>query len=367
LSTPRTHYDNLKVAMDAPVDVIEAAYRALVQRYHPSRNSTANAIRIRKIIGTAYEVLSDPTRRKGHDEWIRRMQGESRLKGFALRAKTRLEIAISEPGRALIPLRPYRAYIAVSAIALALLWTHYASPPPHENAAPATTITVDRTYPTPSKASTYSPAVELQFNQSMPESSQTRDASISADNSSSSRRQTRKARLLIADSEKAVRGANNWRRFDPNGSPWPTMSGYIAMPADTGCLQPLGNGLASTTVDNAGNGYNVFVKLVANPDSNIDHCSAAWIFVMAHDKFTIDGVNAGQYSIFFRELFSGTTEKTPAVALDSYRNAREEGGTEYYVTVYTRPDGQLHPISISDDVFDNIDGHVSPPAYSSVN
>jgi hypothetical protein len=201
----------------------------------------------------------------------------------------------------------------------------------------------------------------------MPEFSLPRDTSISADNSSSSRRRNLKARLPNAEIERAARGAQNWRLFDPNGKPWATLSGYIAMPADTGCSQPLGEGLASTTVDNAGNGYNVFVKLVANPDSNNDHCSVAWILVKAHDKFTIDGVNAGQYSIFFRDLYSGSTQKTPAVALASYRNATEEGGSEYYITVYARPDGDLRPISISDDIFDNIDGRVSQPAYSSRN
>ena len=35
----RTHYDNLKVARNAPPEVIRAAYKALAQKYHPDRNS----------------------------------------------------------------------------------------------------------------------------------------------------------------------------------------------------------------------------------------------------------------------------------------------------------------------------------------
>jgi DnaJ-class molecular chaperone len=31
----RTHYDNLKVARNAPDSVIKAAYKALCQTYHP--------------------------------------------------------------------------------------------------------------------------------------------------------------------------------------------------------------------------------------------------------------------------------------------------------------------------------------------
>ena len=34
----RTHYDNLKVARNAPQAVIRAAYKALSQRYHPDLN-----------------------------------------------------------------------------------------------------------------------------------------------------------------------------------------------------------------------------------------------------------------------------------------------------------------------------------------
>jgi curved DNA-binding protein CbpA len=34
----RTHYDNLKVSHDAPVEVINAAYRSLAKKYHPDKN-----------------------------------------------------------------------------------------------------------------------------------------------------------------------------------------------------------------------------------------------------------------------------------------------------------------------------------------
>lgn len=66
-----THYDNLKVARNAPPEVIRAAYKTLSQKYHPDRNpNNPDAIRIIKIINSAYEVLSDPRKRQEHDEWI---------------------------------------------------------------------------------------------------------------------------------------------------------------------------------------------------------------------------------------------------------------------------------------------------------
>lgn len=57
----RTHYDNLKVARDAPVEVIRAAYRTLSQKYHPDRNDgDPRAARIMVLLNKSYAVLSDP-------------------------------------------------------------------------------------------------------------------------------------------------------------------------------------------------------------------------------------------------------------------------------------------------------------------
>jgi curved DNA-binding protein CbpA len=66
-----THYDNLKVARNAPPEVIRAAYKSLSQKYHPDRNpDSPDAMRIIQIINSAYEVLSDPVKRAAHDAWI---------------------------------------------------------------------------------------------------------------------------------------------------------------------------------------------------------------------------------------------------------------------------------------------------------
>lgn len=73
MARTHTHYDNLKVARNAPPEVIRAAYKTLSQKYHPDRNpNNPDAIRIIKIINSAYEVLSDPRKRQEHDEWIAR-------------------------------------------------------------------------------------------------------------------------------------------------------------------------------------------------------------------------------------------------------------------------------------------------------
>lgn len=76
-----THYDNLKVARNAPPEVIRAAYRTLSKKYHPDHNpNNKEAIRIIQLINAAYEVLSDPIKRETHDRWIAQMEnGEEAL------------------------------------------------------------------------------------------------------------------------------------------------------------------------------------------------------------------------------------------------------------------------------------------------
>jgi curved DNA-binding protein CbpA len=78
-----THYDNLKVARDAPPEIIRAAYKTLSQKYHPDRNpNSPDAVRIIKIINLAYEALSDPVKRQEHDEWIARSEAADQNHSF---------------------------------------------------------------------------------------------------------------------------------------------------------------------------------------------------------------------------------------------------------------------------------------------
>lgn len=76
MSQIRTHYDNLQVKETASDEVIKGAYRYLSQKWHPdrNRNNTQEAERVLKIINQAYAILSDPLKRKEHDEWIKRQK-----------------------------------------------------------------------------------------------------------------------------------------------------------------------------------------------------------------------------------------------------------------------------------------------------
>jgi hypothetical protein len=71
-----THYDNLKVARNAPVSVIKAAYRALSQQYHPDKNTHPDAARIMRVLNDAWAILGDEAARAAYD---RRVAAEEKL------------------------------------------------------------------------------------------------------------------------------------------------------------------------------------------------------------------------------------------------------------------------------------------------
>lgn len=63
-----THYDTLEISRQASPEVVRAAYRSLIQRFHPDRRpDDAAAARRASEITLAYEVLSDPVRRAAYD------------------------------------------------------------------------------------------------------------------------------------------------------------------------------------------------------------------------------------------------------------------------------------------------------------
>lgn len=66
----KDYYKTLGVVQDAEDIVIKAAYKALAQRYHPDKwtGDPAEAARRMSEINAAYEILSDPIKRKQYDQ-----------------------------------------------------------------------------------------------------------------------------------------------------------------------------------------------------------------------------------------------------------------------------------------------------------
>ena len=75
MATQRSLYDVLNVAPNAEPVVIEAAYRALMKKYHPDQSSGEREASPSSAadINRAYEILRDPSRRADYDhrQWTR--------------------------------------------------------------------------------------------------------------------------------------------------------------------------------------------------------------------------------------------------------------------------------------------------------
>ena len=93
------YYSILEVAQTASPETIRAAFKSLVQRYHPDRNpGDATATRQTQLLNDAYSVLSDPLRRADYD--ARRGRAGTNRKTSATRFGASFDVEDSPPQQA---------------------------------------------------------------------------------------------------------------------------------------------------------------------------------------------------------------------------------------------------------------------------
>jgi hypothetical protein len=320
-----THYDNLKVSRHAPQEVIRAAYKALSQKYHPDKNpGDERAARIMAIVNTAYNILSDPVRRKEHDDWIASEEWEvewlESTRGDEGRDKARGEQhweprQVDAPSRWRVLRDPrwwglmLAAFAGGGALTLVLL-----DPPKF---LPSALAWSGRT-PSAATVAATAPAATP--------ASASAAASVSASASASASAQGTPPEPLGGDAS-----ADGWARpagqadappdikalavtqlivparapdcdtdlqaqVAPTGDPWPAQSGYIDG-------YPLGNqgDEMQVLVDNSNNPSPVLVKIYdLDRRSNVRHA-----YVLGRAKFLIDKLSAGKYEVRYQNIMIG--------------------------------------------------------------
>lgn len=288
-----THYVNLKVARNAPPEVIRAAYKVLSQKWHPDRNpSSSEAARIMAILNSSYDVLSNPDKRQEHDHWIaqqERLASQTTHQNYPSTpipaSEEQQDASDNDFGALAKHIRQKWIYYGIAGF-LIYIWTHEPSSPapgPKPYAAAPSNQT-------PTKAAYVRPVVA------------------------------------------------------PNGQLWPTASAYVK-----NYPQLHTDGLSTVIVDNTRNDSDVFVKLVS-----LDGAQAYPVrhfFIPAFSNFSLNKVTAGSYDIRYRDLSSGGLSRSEAFNLEETPTYNGTQFSNMTMTLYKVQNGNMKTYGLPETEF----------------
>lgn len=401
----RTHYDSLKIARDAPAEVVRAAYRALSLKYHPDRHAAdPDATEIMAQLNSAYEVLSDPEKRREYDEWVKFVEtrpARERSSNIGARARTDW---IGVPGAlepvgasgwipAFVRFRHYWVFyvLALVAIFLGSLWYEslylhrskaltplasavsaarqespapeepslFARPPAQSAASAPASDATNSPARDSGKPAADQAARRLATNREAAAASSLRkpdkpsaahDAPSMAVNTTkqtapTTARQVRKKIEHAQTGDSAATDEDYARSaMAPNGEPWPSSSDYIG-----GYQQRNTNGLSQVVLDNSKNSTDAFVKIVSVGESEPRVVRS--VFLQASDRFTVNNLRPGNYEIHYQNLDSGVLMRSEVFALEESAIA---SGTRYStvtLTLRSRPDESMNTFSLAPEDF----------------
>jgi hypothetical protein len=261
-----------------------------------------------KIINCAYAVLSDPARRREHDEWVAREEGAAKHSAYGTQQSPSRQpdspqqprvsngSARSQAGLILLTrlthlLRFWQLYLVVGILIWA--WIEDAAGPPKGPKPYQATPPIQLTPPAP---------------------------------------------------EHPVYPVYMRPPFAPNGQPWPTTAAYIA-----GEPRLYIDGYSKVTIDNTQNNSDVFVKLVA-----IDGATAYPVrqfFIAANLKFTVNKVRAGTYDVRYRDLDTGELVRSESFALTEVKEASGISFSDFTLTLYKVQNGNFHSYDLAENEF----------------
>ena len=367
-----THYDNLKITRDAPIEVIRAAYRALSLLYHPDRNpGDPEAEHNMALVNAAYATLSDPEKKREYDEQIRSAKAPpyAQPKGEA-DAPSRTRAGISAFGRsdddsgAVQPQDRWRNYAVWSAVAVVgvllavgAFALYRAQDVPH----PLASLAVAPVEAPSARQSAASEAQQLWPSMGRGAAHTDPSSAASTSTSAGATAESEAAPAPSTASEKSAapndsetlpapkrvvrRDSHPYSDTAPNGERWPQTSSYVhgfpILNADGG---------SQLVIDNSKNTFDVFVKLVALTGAAPKTVRS--IFVLAHSQFTARRIESGTYEARYRQLQSGALMKSATFVFDESAIA---GGTRYSIVtleVHGAPDESVNAYALSEEEFD---------------
>jgi len=300
-----THYDNLKISRDAHPNVIRSAYKKLSHQYHPDHNANdPEATKIMQVINLAYDVLSDPVKRKEHDAWIARMEAErepSREPPFAehgpesaprqgapwtawqefeqtpyfkpdpsaaRRSRSKKE-GVEIDNKAIVDHISRHWFWYVLAVAMAIGFGYHDYSHGVYNAFSAT-------YPNVPKK---------------PPAGSVHSASGTATSQVGTMPNTATGNAAASSQEGIL-------AYAPDGQPWPKSASYLQ-----GFEQINAGGLSTVTIDNSRNDSPIMAKLYYI--GGMKPYPVRTFFVPSHESFRLERIDAGSYDIRYRDLKSG--------------------------------------------------------------
>lgn len=344
-----THYDNLKVTRNAPLEVIKAAYKAMAQKFHPDRNPGRDAERVMKLVNEAWDVLSDTNRRAEHDRWI--IEQESVQKMQAQRAKdirsTTSKPADSQSGFARQDsMRPNRQSSSNKEPGRPTPSAPYAQSAPQTSSSQilllfgVVGLVLFITYRANQGSKAEAPT-------QIPASEPTKDVRSVANNPPfppANTNFTPSPNTPSKTTESTYSESRGRRALLEYGQAIPQSSGPIL-----GSMQTTSTGLSTVTIDNSQNNTDVVLKLC---DGAWTHClPARHIFIARGDRFTMRSISPGSYDIRYVSLDSGALSKSQTFELEEIETTQGTQFSNVTMTLYTVSGGNTRMTKIGADQF----------------
>jgi curved DNA-binding protein CbpA len=344
------------VARGAAPEVIAAAYRSLSRKYHPDHNlGDTKSEQHMKALNAAYAVLSDPMKRKEHDDWIASEEAKyhrasSPHTNAPYRPKPSTPAPKSDPSlkdiaRKLLQEYPVQAHLRkfwalyLAVIVFGALWTAGVfddRADEHDYEAAARWANAQNN----AAAAEANPLTEA-WRAAHPDSTGN-EAQPASENTGSRRSYQEDGTAVQSNTEPQATATTA-----PNGSSWPEHASYVQ-----GYERLNTSGRSRVTIDNSQNSSNAFVKLV--DISNSRPHAVRSVFVPAYASFTIRSISPGTYDIRYKDLQDGGLSRSETFTLSEITEGNSMRYDTMTITLYKVAHGNMETYPISESDFSGI-------------